>query len=155
MSVLTDWATEPCEKHWMTSCQDCLDQNGLRRVESGDLRYGNDCGIDTFAEITGVDYEFAAEVLQEAGAKLGRGTRVDVLAEAFASVGLNAVHRPGLRLEDAEAASRDGSRDFYVCGWTRTKKPQGHAWTIQNGKAARDYLRYSRIIYRIYEVTAG
>jgi len=155
MSELTDWATEPCEKHWMTSCADCLKQSGMRREESGTLRYENDCGVDTFAEITGVDYDFAAEVLREAGAKLGNGTRVSVLAEAFASVGLNAVHRPGLRLEDAEAASADGSRDFYVCGFTRTKTPRGHAWTIQNGKPARDYFRYNRIIYRIYEVTAG
>ena len=154
MSELTDWAIVRCEKHDMVSCADCLEQKRMRRAESGEVRYSDDCAVDTFAEITGVDYDFAAEVLREAGAKLGTGTRVRTLAEAFASVGLKAVHRPELTLETALIESRDGSRDFYVCGFTRSKRPEGHAWTIQNGKAARDYFRYKRIIYRIYEVTA-
>jgi len=154
MSELTDWATARCDLHDMSSCADCLERKRMRREESGEVRYNDDCAVATFAEITGVDYDFADEVLREAGAKLGAGTQVRQLADSFASVGLKAEWRPELTLETALIESRSGSRDFYVCGFTRSRTPQGHAWTIQNGKAARDYFRYKRIIYRIYEVTA-
>src|SRR5215831_1518835 len=152
MSETSDWAKVRCEKHDLTSCGDCLEANRMRR-EGAEVRYRDDCAVASFAEITGVDYDFASEVLREAGASLGSGTRVRTLEAAFTSVGLKVRWAPEETLETALVASRDG-RDFYVCGFTRSRKPEGHAWTITSGTANRDFFRYKRIIYRIYEVTA-
>ena len=74
MKLTSDWATERCEKHDMVSCADCLDQNRMRRVGS-EVRYQGDCSIATFAELTGSDYDFAAEVLRESGFNPGYAVR--------------------------------------------------------------------------------
>jgi len=151
---LNGWATERCEKHDMVSCADCLEQLRMRRdVATGEVRYRDDCGVATFAEITGADYEFAADVLREAGFAPGLGTPSKGLRAAFESVGFRVVDVTAYGLENARFLSEDGA-DFYVCGWTTGRNPSGHAWTIQNGKAARDFLRNRRIIFQIFQVTA-
>ena len=136
----------------MVSCADCLDQNRMRRVGS-EVRYQGDCSIATFAELTGSDYDFAAEVLRESGFTPGQGTRSTDLVKAFESVGYTVTDVTHLGMDHAKLVSAEYGRDFFVCGWTRSKRPEGHAWTIQNGKAARDYFRYKRILFKIYEVT--
>lgn len=153
MKLTSDWATERCDLHDMVSCADCLDRNRLRRVGS-EVQYQGDCSIETFREITGTDYDFAAEVLREAGFIPGQGTRATDLVKAFGSVGFKVEDVTFMGLDGAALASLDGSRDFFVAGYTRSKRPEGHAWTIQNGKAARDYFRYKRIMFKIFEVTA-
>lgn len=151
MSETSGWATERCEKHDMVSCADCLDQNRLRRVGS-EVRYQGDCSVDTFAELTGADYEFAAEVLREAGFVPGRGTRASDLIKAFESVGSTVTEVTHLGLGHALEMSAEYGRKYFVCGWTRSKRPEGHAWTIQNGRQHRDFLRHKRIVFKIYEV---
>lgn len=153
MKLTSDWATERCDPHEMVSCADCLDRNRLRRVGS-EVQYQGDCSIETFREITGTDYDFAAEVLREAGFIPGQGTRATDLVKAFESVGFKVVDVTHLGLDHAKLVSAEYGRDFFVAGWTRSKRPEGHAWTIQNGKAARDFLRNKRIMFKIFEVTA-
>lgn len=152
MKLTSDWATERCDLHDMVSCADCLDRQKLRRVGS-EVQYQGDCSIETFREITGADYDFAAEVLREAGFIPGQGTRATDLVKAFESVGFRVVDVTGMSLDSALLQSAHG-HDFFVAGYTRSKRPEGHAWTIQNGKAARDYFRYKRIMFKIFEVTA-
>jgi hypothetical protein len=146
----TDWATERCEIHDMMACQDCLDRSGLRRVSgSNEVRFRNDCGIATFAELTGMDYEFSSEVLREAGFRPSNGTPTNGLLSALDAVGYSVRELTGtVRLESAPVASK--GRKFMVAGWTRR---EGHAWTIIDGTVNRDFMRYSRISYRIWEVT--
>lgn len=151
--LTSDWATERCEKHDMVSCADCLEQTKMRRVGS-EVRFQGDCSVATFREITGCDYDFASEVLLAAGFTPGAGTRQIDLRNAFESVGFKVTDVTHLGLDHATLASLDGSRDFFVCGYTRTRRPEGHAWTIQNGRPARDYFRNRRILFKIYEVTA-
>jgi hypothetical protein len=154
MSETSGWATERCEKHDMVSCADCLNQNRMRRTATGEVRYQDDCGVDTFREITGADYDFAAEVLREAGFTPGAGTRATDLRKAFESVGFKVTEVTHLGIDHALEMSALYGRDFYVCGWTRSKNPEGHAWTIQKGRQNRDFLRHKRIVFKLYEVTA-
>jgi hypothetical protein len=135
----------------MVSCADCLDQAKLRRTATGEIAYRDDCAVRTVAEVTGLDYEFAAEVLREAGASLGSGTSVEALLAAFRSLGSTVREQTRIvRIEDAVALSRSG-RKFAVAGWAGR---DGHAWTIIDGAANRDFLRNRRYSYRIFEITA-
>jgi hypothetical protein len=156
MGITNDWASVRCDKHDLVSCADCLEASRLRR-EGSEVRYQNDCGIATFAELTGSDYDFAAEVLGEAGAKLGNGTPVNALRSAFESVGYIVTELPTMTIESAKLASRVGSRKFYVVGSAasgrRLIRGTAHAWTIERGSEARDFLSgYRRVIYRVFEV---
>jgi len=143
-----DWATERCEKHDMTSCADCLELAHMRRDDDGEIRFQGDCAVDTFREITGVDYDFAVEVMLAVGYRPGAGTPAGQLAEAFASVGMTATRIP-LAYDSAPAFSRRG-RKFYAEGWAGR---QGHAWTILDGIQRRHFFRDRPFKYRLYEVT--
>lgn len=150
MLKASEWATERCEIHDMVSCADCLDRAKLRRTDSGEIAYRDDCAIRSIAEVFDVDYEFAAEVLREAGAANGTGTATDVFVRALRSLGseVREVTRI-VKIESAPALSRSGRR-FAVAGWSGR---MGHAWTIIGGAANRDFLRNRRYSYRIFEIT--
>lgn len=154
MKLTSDWATERCDLHDMVSCADCLDRKRLRRTDTGEVRYQGDCSVDTFREVTGCDYDFAAEVLREAGFTPGQGTRSTDLVKAFESVGFRVTDVTFMGLDEAVLQSVHG-RDFFVCGWTRSRvNPEGHAWTITGGKVRRDFFRHKRIVFKMFEVTA-
>jgi hypothetical protein len=142
MLKASEWATERCEIHDMVSCADCLDRAKLRRTDSGEIAYRDDCAVRTIA---------ASEVLREAGASLGSGTSVEALLAAFRSVGSSVREVTRIvKIESAPALSRSGRR-FAVAGWAGR---DGHAWTIIDGSANRDFLRTRRYSYRIFEITA-
>jgi hypothetical protein len=149
MLKMADWATERCEIHDMVSCADCLDRNKLRRTETGEIAYRDDCAIRTVAEITGLDYEFSAEVIREAGTRPGSGSTLGALVEAFRSVGSTVQELTRIvRLDEAVSLSRSG-RTFAVAGWAGR---DGHAWTIKDGQQLRHYLRNRKFSYRIFEI---
>jgi hypothetical protein len=149
MLKMTDWATERCETHDMVSCADCLDRAKLRRTDSGEIAYRDDCAIRTVAEITGLDYEFAVEVIREAGARPGTGSTVGALLESFRSLGSTVREQTRIvRIDEAVRLSRSG-RKFAVAGWAGR---DGHAWSIIDGEARRDFLRNRRYSYRIFEI---
>lgn len=150
-----DWASVRCEKHDIPSCADCLEAHSMRREGSG-VRYSNDCSVATLAELTGLeDYDFCADVIREAGGRLGKGTTFPALKLAFESLGYVVTERPDLSPGSARTASAGGTRRFYVCAFyvraRRTVPGSGHAWTIQDGKAARNFARYN--IARVYEIS--
>src|ERR1700751_3910394 len=88
MSVtIENWATEPCERHLLTCCADCLKLARMRRNQDGELRYSKDCAVETFAEITGLAYPDALEIMLEAGYVIGRGTYRAATIAAFESAG--------------------------------------------------------------------
>lgn len=151
MTILkaSDWATERCEKHDMVSCADCLASARMRRDRAGEIRFNGDCTVATFVEITGMDYDFSGEVLREAGFVPGRGAHALQTVAAFESVGYT-VTRPFLTIEQATQASASG-RKFFV---SSTSGKRGHAFSITDGKANRNFYAMAgrAYRYRIFEV---
>ena len=160
MTIAADWATERCEKHDMTSCADCLEAGKLRR-EGSEVRFQEDCGVATFRELTGIEYDEAAEILLEAGFRPGHGTPAKALKATLEAFGFKNEERglgtvsargsrtSGMTIPEARAASVDG-RVFWLIGSDRTA---AHAWTIIDGKVNRAFLR-APYKYGILEVTA-
>ena len=147
MLKTSDWATERCDKHDMVSCGDCLASAGMRRDQTGQVRFQGDCTVSTFVEITGMDYDFASEVLREAGFVPGRGAATAHTVAAFESVGCTVTRCPW-DLESATIASRTG-RKFFV---SSTMGRNGHAFSITDGKANRNFFAGRRYRYSIYEI---
>jgi hypothetical protein len=162
VTIASDWTTVRCEKHDMTSCADCLEAGKLRR-EGSEVRFKDDCGVATFRELTGIEYDEAAEILLEAGFRPGHGTPAKALAETLTAFGFRVekrglgIVRPGhqrsrtegFTVADALEASRRG-RVFYLIGSDRRG---AHAWTILDGSVNRAFLR-APYKYGILEVTA-
>jgi hypothetical protein len=148
MLKTSDWATERCEKHDMVSCADCLASARMRRDETGQVRFGSDCTVATFVEITGMDYDFAAEVLREAGFVPGRGAAAAHTVAAFESVGYTVKRCPFATIESATLASTTGHK-FFV---SSTMGRNGHAFSITDGKANRNFFAGRRYRYTIFEI---
>ena len=160
MSIVSDWATERCEKHDMTSCADCLESAKARR-EGAEVRYQDDCCVATLVEILGLSYAEASETLLAAGFVPGKGTPAAKLEATFRDFGFAVVRRgvgrvtargtrtEGMTFPEARAASVDG-RLFYAIGADRSG---AHAWSILDGKVNRAFLR-APYVYGILEVTA-
>jgi hypothetical protein len=150
MTAIRDWETgTPCDRHDLAYCADCRDLAGLRRDQvTGKTVYQRDCAIQTFAEITGVGYEEAAEIMRDAGARPGSGTPKPVGPAALVACGFTVTEVTRvIRIEDAPALSASGRR-FYV---SASKGRRGHAWSVTDGQANRPWpAPYS---YRIYEVS--
>lgn len=149
VSVITDWESgEPCERHDLAFCADCLALAKLRRDDTG-VWYKSDCAVQTFMEITGATYEEAAAAFLASGFRPGHGTRRDVTRAVFESYGYTVTRMSyRFKLEDALRASRSG-RAFYV-GGTRGRK--AHLWSVINGQQFRPM--YPPFRYEIFEVTA-
>lgn len=142
-----EWATERCEKHDMTSCGDCLASAGMRRDQAGQIRFDSDCTVATFVEITGMDYDFSSEVLREAGFVPGRGAATASTVAAFTSVGYTVKPYP-MPIEFAIVASQN-DRKFFV---SSVMGRNGHAFSITDGKANRNFFAGRRYRYSIYEI---
>ena|ERR1700749_1706568 len=141
------WETEPCSKHDMTCCGDCLEQAKMKRSDDGDLRYQKDCAVQTFAEITGVGYDAAAEIMLASGFRPGVGTMGRDLRSAFEQTGCTVTNVTWMGPEGAVVASMEEGRKFYVHG---TKGKRAHAWSITDGNENRPYFPPYR--YRVFEV---
>jgi hypothetical protein len=149
MSEISDWMTgKPCERHDLAFCSDCRDLAGMRRADDGTVAYQSDCAVQTFAEITGADYDEAAGLLRAAGFRPGSGTPSDGVVQAFRSAGFKVTEVTWIGLDSALHLSASG-RCFYVSG---QKGRKGHAWSLVGGKANRAYQPPFR--YRIFEVEA-
>ena len=146
MLKTSEWATERCEKHDMVSCGDCLATARMRRDETGQVRFQADCTVATFMEITGTDYDFASEVLREAGFVPGRGAATAATVAAFQSVGYTVKSYP-MPIEFAMVASND--RKFFV---SSRMGRNGHAFSITDGKANRHFFAGRSYRYSIYEI---
>ena len=146
----SDWASTRCEKHDMVSCGDCLASARMRRDQAGQVVFQADCTVATFVEITDMDYDFAAEVLREAGFVPGRGAQPAHTVAAFESVGCTVKPLPYATLESATQASKAG-RKFFVSSWAGRN---GHAFSIVDGHVNRNYFArmYARYSYRIFEI---
>jgi len=151
-ATLEGWkAGEPCERHFLAFCADCMKFAKLTHF-GGEIVYQKGCGINTLREVTGLDYEFAAEVLREAGASLGDGTTTLELRTAIESLGGILTEVTGLGERGAEIASWQSGRRFIVTAWKRSGRGySGHAWSITEGQPHRAWPAPYR--YRIYEVT--
>jgi hypothetical protein len=146
----SDWATERCEKHDMVSCGDCLASARMRRDQAGQVRFQGDCTVATFAEITGMDYDFSAEVLLAAGFVPGKGTHTAATVAAFESVGCTVKPQPFATLASATLASASGHKFFVSSRMGR----QGHAFSIVDGKQLRNFFGQAGRSYRyiIFEI---
>lgn len=149
MSVISDWETgEPCERHDLAFCADCLALARLRRDDTG-VWYKSDCAVQTFVEITGAAYEEAAAAFLAAGFRPGHGTRRDITQAVFESYGYTVSRMScGFDLFDAVLASHSG-RAFYVGG---RKGRKAHLWSVINGSQFRPMCPPFR--YEIFEVSA-
>lgn len=138
MSDITDWAAgKPCERHDLAFCTDCRDLAGMRRDADGNVSYDNDCAVRTFAEITGVGYEDAVELLRETGGyRHGRGMYREDLVRAFREAGFTVTPVTRVMSLDRALEASRGGRRFYVSGH---KGRKGHAWSLVDGKANRPY----------------
>ena len=145
-----DWASTRCEKHDMVSCGDCLASARMRRDQAGQVVFQDDCTVATFVEITGVDYDFAADVLRQAGFVPGRGAHTAQTIAAFQSVGCTVKPQPFATLESATLASASGHKFFVSSLMGR----QGHAFSIVDGKQLRNFFGQAGRSYRysIYEI---
>jgi len=151
MTETTDrktWETEPCEKHDLTCCGDCLEQAKLKRDEHGDFQYRSDCAVQTYSEITGISYSIAASIMLANGFRPGVGTRGSDLRAAFEQTGLTVTNVTYMGPEGAVVASMEEGRRFYVHG---TKGKRAHAWSITDGNENRPY--FPPYNYRVFEVT--
>lgn len=147
MTAITDWADgKPCERHELSFCADCRNLAGIDRRPDGSLGYRGDCAVQTFAELTGAEYDEAVTILKANGYGVGRGTPVDGLRAALVDAGYTV--REMTRLITPEAAAASG-RSFFVAGWQGSK---GHAWSIDAGQSRRGF--YGSYRYRIFEVAA-
>jgi hypothetical protein len=144
-----DWASTRCEKHDMVSCGDCLASARMRRDQAGQVRFQGDCTVQTFAEITGMDYDFSAEVLLAAGFVPGRGAHTAATVAAFQSVGYTVKHSQAT-IEFATRLSQAGHKFFVSSRMGR----QGHAFSIVDGKQLRNFFGQAGRSYRysIYEI---
>jgi hypothetical protein len=149
MTVLADWQEgKYCEKHDMSYCADCLDQSKMRRDADGKVAYQGDCAVQTYVEITGEDYEPAAEALRAVGYVPGKGTPKDGLSAAFEAIGFQVREVTYLGLQALPAMSAAG-RMFFV---SADKGRKGHAWSVTDGQPNRAYQPPFR--YRAFEVAA-
>ena len=150
MLKTSDWATERCEKHDMVSCADCLATARMRRDQSGQVVFQADCTVATFVEVTGMDYDFSAEVLRAAGFVPGNGAHTAQTVAAFESVGYTVKPCPHATIASATLASKAGHK-FFVS--SRMGK-HGHAFSIVDGKANRNYFAQAGRSYRyiIFEI---
>jgi hypothetical protein len=146
-NLTATWASERCDKHDMVSCADCLDSARMRRTATGQVQYQGDCTVSTFMEITDMDYDFAAEVLREAGFVPGRGAATAATVAAFQSVGYTVKSYPGT-IEHAMVASTQGHKFFVSSQLGRN----GHAFSIVGGQVNRNYFAGRRYRYSIYEI---
>jgi hypothetical protein len=141
------WETERCERHELVCCGDCLEQSKMKRTKTGELRFQKDCAVETFAEIMDCDYDFAAEVLREAGFRPGVGTYERDITAAFESVGCTVRTVTHLGPVGAVVYSMTGRR-FFVTGRNGGK---AHAWSVIDGQENRPYFPPYR--YRVFEVS--
>ena len=145
-----DWASTRCEKHDMVSCADCLDNARMRRDQQGQVVFQDDCTVATFMEITGMEYDFSADVLREAGFVPGRGAHAAQTVAAFQSVGCT-VKPYTWDLAAATYASATSGRKFFV---SSRMGRHGHAFSIVGGKQLRNFFGQAGRSYRysIYEI---
>ena len=128
-------AGEPCARHELAWCGECLEMAGARRTAEGAVRYKNDCTVDTFRELTGCSYDDAITALEKVGLRPGRGLSRSMVVQALEDTGLRL--RPvRTRYNQLLYASEKGAR-FYVSGAKGRKR---HSWTIQGGKASRAFV---------------
>lgn len=154
MVTKSGWeAGEPCERHDLEYCADCLRLGRMRRSQSGDVRYRQDCTVQTFAEITGLEYDFAVEVLRSAGFIPGRGATGRQFIAAVESVGGKVTVATHLGESGAVMMSyATSARKFAMFGWKGSGASRsGHAWSVIDGEINRGYEPPYR--YRIYEIS--
>jgi hypothetical protein len=106
--------------------------------------------VATFVEITGSDYDFAGDVLREAGFVPGRGAATASTVAAFQSVGYTVKPCPHATIQSATLASTTGHK-FFV---SSTMGRNGHAFSIVDGKANRNFFAQAGRNYRysIFEI---
>jgi len=150
MSELQDWQSgRECEKHFLAFCMDCRDQAHMRRNEDGEVVYASDCTVATLREITGADYEEAAEAMRAAGFRPGRGAYAHETRAAFETLGYKVTDVTSHGLTWALWASKAQGRCFWV---TAKKGRKGHSWSITDGQQHRPYHPPFR--YWLFEITA-
>ena len=106
-------------------CSTCRAETGYR---PGTDRFANDCTVETFCEITGVEYDEAVEILLDvADYRPGHGVKIEALREALDLFGFRTRTVP-------YNGTLPTTGTYIIAAY---KQRSAHAWTLVDGVGRR------------------